>query len=274
MSRPLRLGLVQMDAVLGDVKSNLERALEYVREAREREVDLLCFPELFSTGYNPALLGERYYSLAEPVSGPTIQRLARAARENGMHIIAPIVLEKSMPGVIYNAAVMLAGDGKVLGSFSKAHLIMSERLYFRAGDEFPVFDTDLGKIGIMICYDAGFPEVARVLALGGAEVVLAPCAFRKPDKQMWDIYFKARALENTFFVAATNRVGHEGDLHLFGTAVVSNPAGCLIAESPEDEENLLVVAIDLDEVRTRRARIPFLRDRRPGLYGALLESGK
>ena len=179
-----------------------------------------------------------------------------------------------MPGVVYNAAVLLSGDGEVLGSFSKVHLILSERLYFRAGDEYPVFETDFGKIGLMICYDSGFPEVARILALQGAEIVFAPCAFRKADKHMWDIYFKARALENTFFVAATNRVGHEGDLHLFGSAVVSNPAGVLIAESPEDQENLLVVDVDLDEVRTRRARIPFLRDRRPELYSALLDSGR
>jgi predicted amidohydrolase len=274
MNRPLRLGLVQMDAILGDVKANLERALGYVQEAREKEVDILCFPELFSTGYNPALLGDRYYALAEPVSGPTIQRLARAAQESGLHIVAPIVLEKTAPGVIYNAAVVLNGDGQVLGSFSKVHLILSERLYFRAGDEYPVFETDFGRLGLMICYDAGFPEVARLLALQGAEVVLAPCAFRKPDKHMWDIYFSARALENTFFVAATNRVGQEGDLHLFGSAVVSNPTGSLLAESPEDQENLLVVDIDLDEVRAFRARIPFLRDRRPELYGGLLDVGQ
>lgn len=274
MSRLLRLGLVQMDAALADVKSNLERALEFVQEAKEKDVNLLCFPELFSTGYSPALLGERYYSLAEPVTGPTIQRLAVAARETGIHIIAPIVLEKSMPGVIYNAAVMLSGSGKVLGSFSKVHLLLSERQYFRGGDEFPVFETDLGKLGIMICYDAGFPEVARLLALQSVELIVAPCAFRKADKQMWDIYFKARALENTLFVAATNRVGHEGDLHLFGSAVVSNPAGFLLAESPQDQENMLVADIDLEEVRTHRAQIPFLRDRRPELYGALLEPGR
>jgi predicted amidohydrolase len=263
-----------MDATLGDVGANLERAWAFVREAREKEVDILCFPELFSSGYNPALLGDRYTELAEPVSGPTIQEMARAARENGLHIIAPIVLEKAAPGVIYNAAVVIDGDGQVLGSFSKVHLILSERLYFRAGDEYPVFDTDLVKFGLMICYDAGFPEVARLLALQGAELILAPCAFRKPDKHMWDLYFRARALENTLFVAATNRVGHEGDLHLFGSALVSNPNSVLLAESPEDEENLLVVDVDLDEVRSYRARIPFLRDRRPELYAGLLDLGR
>jgi predicted amidohydrolase len=263
-----------MDAILGDVGANLARALAYVQEAREENVDLLCFPELFSTGYNPALLGDRYYALAEPVSGPTIQRMAQAARESGLHIVAPIVLEKAAPGVIHNAAVMINGDGQVLGSFSKVHLILSERLYFRAGDEFPVFETDFGKLGIMICYDAGFPEVARLLALQGAEVILAPCAFRKPDKHMWDLYFQARALENTLFVAATNRVGHEGDLHLFGSAVVSNPTGILLAESPEDQENLLIVDVDLDQVREFRARIPFLRDRRPEIYAGLLDAGQ
>jgi predicted amidohydrolase len=274
MNRLLRLGLVQMDAILGVVKANLERALGYVQEAKQNQVDILCFPELFSTGYNPALLGDRYYALAEPVSGPTIQRLARAARENGLHIVAPIVLEKSVPGVIHNAAVVLGGDGQNLGSFSKVHLPFSERLYFRAGDEYPVFETDFGKLGIMICYDAGFPEVARLLALQGAEIILAPCAFRKADKHMWDIYFRARALENTFFVAATNRVGQEGDLHLFGSAVVSNPTGILLAESPEDQENLLVADVDLEEVRAFRARMPFLRDRRPELYGGLLDAGR
>lgn len=274
MNRPLRLGLVQMDAVLGDVNANLERALGYVQEAAEKRVDILCFPELFSTGYNPALLGERYYSLAEPVTGPTIQQLAWAAKENGLHIIAPIVLEKSMPGVVYNAAVLLSGDGEVLGSFSKVHLILSERLYFRAGDEYPVFGTDFGKIGIMICYDSGFPELARILALQGAEIVFAPSAFQRADKHMWDIYFKSRALENTFFVAATNRVGQEADLCFFGNANVHNPAGHSVAEAPEDEENLLVVDVDLNEVQTQRAKIPFLRDRRPELYSALIDMGR
>ena len=274
MNRPLRIGLVQMDAVLGDVNANLQRALGYVQTAAEQQVDILCFPELFSTGYNPALLGERYYSLAEPVTGATIQRLAQAAKENGLHIIAPIVLEKSMPGVVYNAAVLLSGDGEVLGSFSKVHLVLSERLYFRAGDELPVFETDFGKIGIMICYDSGFPELSRILALQGAEIAFAPSAFRRADKHMWDIYFKSRALENTFFVAATNRVGQEADLAFFGNANVHNPDGRPVAEAPEDEENLLVADVDLNEVQTLRGKIPFLRDRRPELYGALIALGR
>ncbi len=269
MSRPLRLGLIQMDARLGEVEANVERAVALARDACRQGARLVCLPELFSTGYHPGLLGERLYTLSEPLEGPTVTRLARVARTHQAYLVAPIATRGEQPGEIYDSAVVIGPDGAVLGAYHKTHLFNLERRYFQPGSDFPVFAADFGRFGIIICYDGGFPEPARLLALRGAELILAPSAFPRRDKYMWDIYWPARALENSLFVAALNRVGWEADLHLFGNNVVADPRGTLVAAAPEDQELALLVDVDLDEVQRTREAIHYLDDRRPELYAPL-----
>ena len=161
----------------------------------------LVFPELFTTGYHLDTVGPRMTELAEPIDGPTVRALQEAARKNHVYIVAPIALLHGLSGVPYNSAVFINSDGTVQGSFDKVHLWALERFYFRAGHEFPVFDTEFGKVGIMVCYDMGFPEAARTLALKGAELIVCPSAWCVQDADVWEINAPARALENTVFLA-------------------------------------------------------------------------
>ena len=156
------------------------------------------------------------------------------------------------------------------GVYDKQHLWALERFYFRGGNGTPVFQTDFGTIGIMICYDMGYPEVARMLALQGAQIVLCPSAWCEPDHDVWDINVPARALENTVFLCAVNRYGREQDLYMGGHSKVCDPRGRVVAELPDEGEGVLNVEIDLADVVSNRQTSPYLRDRRPELYGKVL----
>ena len=114
------------------------------------------------------------------------------------------MLKSKIPGLLYNGLIVISRDGQLMGTYNKTHLWAGERFWFRAGDRYPVFDMDFGKVGLMICYDGGFPEVSRILALSGAELILCPSAFPIRDKDMWDVYFASRSLENCCFVAGIN----------------------------------------------------------------------
>ena len=272
MSRNVTIGLVQMDCVMLDKEANLRKAEAFIRQAAEQHVDIICFPEMFSTGYSPSIIGPMYIEVAEDPDGPTFTRLAALAREHRMYIVAPIVLNSKIPGILYNGLIVISRDGELMGTYNKTHLWAGERFWFRAGDRYPVFDMDFGRVGLMICYDGGFPEVSRILALSGAELILCPSAFPIRDKDMWDIYFASRSLENCCFVAGINRVGTEDDCHMFGDNKIYDFRGHLLAEAPVDEEHLLVHTVDLDDVAYHRATdVPYLQDRRVETYGKITE---
>ena len=229
------------------------------------------FPEMFTTGYELSIVGPRITELAEPVNGPTITALREAAKQAGVYVVAPIALyHDDLPGVPFNSAVLIDREGNVAGVYDKQHLWALERFYFRSGCDCPVFDTDFGRIGVMICYDMGFPEVARMLALQGADLILCPSAWCQEDMDVWDVNAPARALENTAFVAAVNRYGVEDQLVMPGHTKVCNPRGHVVAELAEEAEGVLHVELDLNEVVDYRQRSPYLRDRRPDLYDLAL----
>ena len=144
-----------------------------------------------------------------------------------------------------------------------------ERFYFRAGHEFPVFDTEFGKVGIMVCYDMGFPEAARTLALKGAELIVCPSAWCVQDADVWEINAPARALENTVFLGAANRIGHEGGdlVHAWRVAWCAARAAAKCVRQLGEEEGILYADLDFDEVRKNRVTSPYLRDRRADAYG-------
>lgn len=264
--RYVTLALVQFKSEFMDIESNITKAIHFIEEASVKNADLIVFPELFLTGYNPKLIGNNFFDLSMDINGDTLNTFCQIAKERKINMIIPTIVSKGVPGVIYNSAVVISGEGKILGLYDKTHLWAGERFYFKAGDEYPVFDLDFGRIGLMICYDGGFPEVSRALALKGAELIIAPSAFPIIDKDMWDIYFKTRALENTCFVAGINRVGIEGDIHLFGNNKVANPRGKILLDAQLDEEEMQIVRIDLDDVKEYRKDIPYLRDRKPHSY--------
>ena len=271
MERQFKIALVQYQSVLGDLQKNADRAVEMVREAAAKGAKIVCFPEMFNTGYNFQLIGDGFHNCGETIDGHTITRLQKVAKECACYVIAPITLEKQVKGVFYNAAVVIDDEGVVLGDYSKHHLWAAERYYFHAGEDIPVFDTKYGKIGVMICYDAGFPETARVLTLKGAELIFMPSAWRIQDWDMWNLNIPQRALENTLYVAGVNRFGHEDDLYMFGNSKVADWRGRIIAESKEEKEEIVYAEIDLDQLTKARLDIHYLKDRRPDSYKLLSE---
>ena len=147
-----------------------------------------------------------------------------------------------------------------MGSYNKTHLWLVSGSGSGQVTGIRYFDMDFGRVGLMICYDGGFPEVSRILALSGAELILCPSAFPIRDKDMWDTYFGSRSLENCCFVAGINRVGTEDDCYMFGNNKIYNYRGHLLAEAPVDEEFLLVQTVDLDDVAYHRATdVPICR---------------
>lgn len=271
MARNVTIGLIQMDCVLGDKQTNLDKAEKYVREAAAQGSQIICLPELCTTGYRPDILGEKLWELTETVPGPTTERFGRLAEELGVYLILPMNEQGKMTGIIHNTAVLIAKNGKVQGKFRKVHAYTAERWYFTDGSEYPVFQTEYGKIGIMICYDLGFPEAARILALGGAEIIFAPSAWCRQDEDIWDINVPARALENRLFVAAVNRVGQEEEVVMLGKSKIVNTRGKTLVEAPRFQEAIITATVDLDELIAGRRQTPYLKDRKPATYKAITD---
>ncbi len=273
MERSLKIGLVQFEGKLGEVENNVAHAEDLVRAAAEDGAGIVCLPELFATGYNLSLLEGRTIELGSRYYDFIIQRMSAMAREKKICLIVPIGRKTGVEGILANSALLFDASGNLVGYFDKSHLWALERLYYKEGNEYPVFELETAgtrvRVGMMICYDAGFPEACRSLALNGAEVVFCPSAWRIQDVDMWDLNLSQRALENLLFTVGVNRTGHEGDLHLFGKSRVCNPRGTVLCELPMDRESVKVTEIDLDEVLRFRTEIPYLRDRKPHIYAAL-----
>ena len=264
---PMKIALIQFEVAIFEVEANTAHACDLIAEAAGNGADLVVLPELFSTGYNLDIVGPRILDLAERVDGPTVAALRAAARENNVYVIAGLALVKEqLPAVAFNSSVFIDCTGELMGTFDKAHLWALERFYFRSGNELPVFDTEFGKVGVMICYDMGFPEVARILALKGAELIVCPSAWCEEDHDVWNYNTQCRALENTVFLAAVNRHGRENDLYMGGHTRVCNPRGAVIAELAEEAEGILYAELDFEQLKTFRTASPYRRDRRPDLY--------
>ena len=266
----VRLALVQFESELCNVEANVAHACDMIRKAGENGADMVVLPELFSTGYQLDVVGPRIAELVEPVDGPTVRALQEAAADAGSYVVAGLALEHELAGVAYNSAVVIDRAGELVGIYDKQHLWALERFYFRSGSDTPVFDTDFGRVGVLICYDLGYPEVSRMLALQGAELLVCPSAWCAADMDVWHINAPARALENTVYLAAVNRYGFEEGLEMPGHTLLCNPRGVIMGEIEEEAEGVLLIDIDLGNIPQYRERSPYLRDRRPDLYDQVL----
>ena len=270
MKRLLTLALVQFEPKLGDLAANLERVLGLTKEAAGQGAEFIIFPELALTGYNQELLGDKLVELALTPADEPIRRLAEAAGHHNIQLVVGFIERRTIPGVVYNSIVICGPDGSVLQTYAKSHLFSSENLYFRPGASLNILPTKFGVIGPMICMDIGYPEVARLLALQGAELLLAPSAWIREDADLWPLHLRARALDNLAFVAGVNRIGDEGPLHFIGQSMLVDPRGHILAELGSGED-MLVATIDLAEVTQTRRRALHWTGRRPELYGPIAE---
>lgn len=267
MTERFTLALAQAEAVRYDKDANLAKAERLMGRAAERGAKAILFPEMFLTGYT---VWERVAELAEPLDGPSIRRLAGLAGRFGMHVVCGFPEERPEPGAgPYNSACVIGADGSILGAYRKTHLFDREPRYFSPGEELLVFDTSVGPVGVAICYDLEFPEVARLLALRGARLILNPTANMDPYAEYQEVYLRARAMENGVYVATANTVGEDGTYRYFGESAAVDPRGRVLCRGGSGEE-LLLAEIDLG-ARPADENLEYLGRRRPDLYGMLVE---
>lgn len=284
-----KLGLVQMSCT-ADVAANVRKAEERIAEAAAAGARLVCLQELFASLYFCQDLEHDWFRLAEPVPGPLTERFAKLARKLKVVLVVP-VFEKRAPGLYFNSAAVIDADGSLAGVYRKMHIPhdphFEEKFYFAPGDlGFRAWDTAVGRIGVLICWDQWYPEAARLTALQGAEVLLYPTAigwlqaekaeFGERQQESWEIIQRSHAVANGCYVAAPNRVGREapngGDgIEFWGRSFIAGPSGELLARASTDREEVLVAEVDPDLIRLQRETWPFLRDRRVDAYGGLTE---
>jgi len=287
MSRIVKAGLIQAQNIapvempIDEIKKqNIENQLEYVQQAAEQGVQMLCFQEIFTTPYFCAEQQTRWYEAVERVpDGPTVTLMQEVAKEHGMVLIVP-VYEEEQTGIYYNTAAVIDADGKYLGKYRKTHIPhvapgFWEKFYFRPGNlGYPCFDTAFARIGVYICYDRHFPEGARCLGLNGAEIVFNPSAtVAGLSEYLWKLEQPAHAVANGYFVGAINRVGTEAPWNIgefYGQSYFCDPRGQIIAEGSRDKTELVVADLDFDKIREVRNTWQFFRDRRPDLYDQIV----
>ncbi len=282
------ISLVQM-ACTPDPAENLARAIARIEESARRGAHLVCLPELFRSQYFCQREDAALFDLAEPVPGPTTQAISRVARERSVVVIAP-VFERRAPGLYHNSAAVIDASGEIAGLYRKMHIpddpAYYEKFYFTPGDlGFRAFDTRVGRIATLICWDQWYPEGARLAALDGACVIFYPTAIgwhpQEKDtvgaeqRDAWRTIQRAHAIANGAYVAVVNRVGREmspaggAGIEFWGTSFVADPLGVELAVGSTDHEENLFAEVDLARLEDVRRNWPFLRDRRIDAYSGI-----
>jgi len=287
---PLNIGLVQ-HACSADLEANLALSINGIRQAAEQGAQLVVLQELHRGLYFCQQESVDEFDLAEPIPGPSTERLGALAKELGVVIVSSL-FERRAPGLYHNTAVVLEKDGSIAGKYRKMHIPddpgFYEKFYFTPGDlGFEPIQTSLGKLGVLVCWDQWFPEAARLMAMAGAELLIYPTAIgwsREDDpeeqarqRDAWVTIQRSHAVANGVPVVSVNRIGHESDpgggpgIDFWGTSFVAGPQGEMLYTASSDRAETQVVAVDMARSETVRRIWPYLRDRRVDHYGDLIK---
>ncbi len=281
------VALVQMQCGTDPVE-NLQRAIEFIREAAARKAQIVCLPELFRSQYFCQSEDHANFSLAEKIPGPTTDSLGEVARESRVVIVASL-FERRAAGVYHNTAAIIDADGKYLGKYRKMHIpddpAFYEKFYFTPGDlGFKAWPTSHGNIGVCICWDQWYPEAARLTALRGAQLLFYPTAigwhpaekekYGAAQHSSWETMQRSHAIANGCYVAAVNRVGHEAPaggpgIQFWGQSFICAPSGEILAKGSVDQEEIVMADVTWDRIDEQRTHWPFLRDRRIDAYAGI-----
>lgn len=292
MGEECRIALLQ-SACVAEQSKNLEEAVNQISQAAEQGAQIICLQELFNGPYFCTVEDEQRFDLAEPIPGPTTEKLQELAKQHSVVIIAPL-FERRAAGVYHNSAAVIDADGSLCGVYRKMHIpddpLYYEKFYFTPGDStgenaaYKVFNTKYAKIGVLICWDQWYPEAARITSLLGAEILFYPTAigWHPAEKEQvgetqwsaWQTMQRSHAIANGVFVAAVNRVGHEATsgtdgIEFYGRSFCCDPYGQVIAEAATAEPALLFADCDLKRIEQARRGWPFLRDRRIDSYAPI-----
>ncbi|MGE5730776.1 MAG: carbon-nitrogen hydrolase [Gemmatimonas sp.] len=304
MSAPFTVGIIQ-DTASDDTAATLAATIERVREAAARGAQIVCLKELFNAPYFCTAQRTERFDSAEPIPGPTTDRMQSLAKELGIVLIVPL-FERQARGVYRNSAAIIDADGSLLGVYRKMHIpddpLYYEKYYFTPGDAttddridpiggvakqasgFRVWKTRYANIGVLICWDQWYPEAARITALLGADILFYPTAigwhpaeqaeFGEAQVEAWRTMQRSHAIANGVFVASPNRVGHEDEpgtdgIDFFGNSFIADPFGRILVEAGTEPE-ILIAKCDPRLIEETRRNWPFLRDRRIDAYAPIL----
>jgi predicted amidohydrolase len=271
---PVKVMLVQMTPILADKEANFNIFRKFINKAKSEGVNLVVFPELSTTGY---LNYDSFYNLAEPIPGPFTSKVVGLLAGSTVHAVFGMPeASKEVEGTLYNSAVLIGGKRGLIGKYRKlflpGHSVFDEKRYFTPGSNPEIFSTCLGKIGLAICYDLYFPELVRLYAMKGAEILIYPTTSPSARRDFFEALTKARAIENGVFVILCNRAGVEEGLMYWGGSHIVSPSGAVVAKAKYDEDDVVVAELDLGEVRRARPFLPMLsKDTRHELYDKLLK---
>ncbi len=277
-----RVAVVQQSSSDGWA-DNIAATAEAIAVAARDGAQLICLQELFTSRYFCQSEQHAHFELAEPIPGRTTERLGELARQHNVVIVGGL-FEKRAPGIFHNSAVVIEKDGTLVGKYRKMHIpddpSFYEKFYFTPGDlGFQSFPTSVGNLGICICWDQWFPEAARLTALRGAEILIFPTAigwlaedkadFGNSQRDAWTTMLRSHAIANGVFVVAPNRVGVEQDIEFWGSSLVADPYGNILATASDTSPELLVADCERSLIETARTHWPFFRDRRTDAYQGL-----
>ncbi len=278
-----RVAVIQF-AMGEDVDHNIGRAGELVAEAASQGAQLALLPELFASRYFPASLENQpaSFALAEPkAQSRAVQAMRVLARTHG--IVLPVSYFERDGDRYYNSLALFDADGREVGHYRKSHIPdgtgYEEKTFFSPGDSgFGAWDTAAGRIGVAVCWDQWFPECARAMTLHGADVLLYPSAIGSEPKRSeldtskpWRRVMLGHAVANTIPLIASNRVGDENGQRFYGTSFIADGRGDILAELDREQSGVAIADLDLPAWRKEREWFGLLRDRRPDLYGKLVE---
>lgn len=281
----MRLALAQF-AIPDRGEAAFDRVASAVASGASNGADLVALPELCTLPYFPAEPLPEMFDLAEPIPGPTSERLGEIARRSGVALNTTL-FERVAAGLYANTSALFDRTGRLVATYRKAHIPddpgFGEKYYFTPGDEpcvVATLETEAGsaRVGLLVCWDQWYPEAARLAALRGAELLLYPTAIGwSPDEveehaaqhDAWRTAHRGHAIANGVYVAASNRVGVELGTDFWGGSLVAGPDGRVLGEMSHRDEGVLVLEIDRAAIERQRRVWPFLRDRRIELYGGL-----
>ncbi|HVN90108.1 MAG TPA: carbon-nitrogen hydrolase [Candidatus Binataceae bacterium] len=278
----LRIALIQMTCAR-EPERNLGRAIARIEDAAAGGAKVVCLQELYRSWYPCQTEENGNFDLAEPIPGPSTEKLGEVARAKKIAIIAPL-FERRAAGVYHNSAVVLDATGQIAGLYRKMHIPDDpgyyEKFYFAPGDrDFIAHRVDNTSLGVLICWDQWFPEGARLTAMAGAQILFYPTAIgwtadmpeplRRKMYSAWETIQRSHAIANGVFVASVNRCGSEGAIEFWGGSFICDPFGEVLARASHTDEETLIVDCDLNKIEDTRRNWPFLRDRRIDAYGDL-----
>lgn len=258
--------------VYADKMKNMEQLRAYMERAAKEKVDLVTLPEMFNCSYEAS----NFPVYGEEEGGKCWQICSKLADEYGIYLSAGSMAETDENGLIYNTAYVFDRKGKQIAKHRKIHLFdieVKNGQHFResdtleAGNDVTVFDTEFGRMGLCICYDLRFPELARLMVLDGAKVILVPAAFNMTTGPAhWNILFCSRALDNQAFVVGTAPARDlDSTYHSYGHSIAVSPWGDIVGQLDE-KEGMMIRELDLDRVEQVRRQLPLLAHRRTDLY--------